>query len=838
MKKIFTLFMAVVACVAMYAMPQNGLKQLDNVKSSAKAKVEAKKAERVEKLAALSMNTERHAIASASATASQTNQENVVTLNFTALDEFKYQTQTQDWFMSMSCMDFEKPEFGYIVKLDYFAPADNYCGTFTEENMDLAYSYMFTSDGQTVTYTDVDMTVTQVSVGKNMTQVIVNATILGSNGVTYQINCVHEMIDPAEKVQTTIKDVVLTINADEYYFSLAGKNDVMDAYLMVRSNRVKADHTNSMDRMNSQFIYNGQALSIMSVESAIITAEEVDNVLSYVANVTFVSTDTVEYSVTMVSPLPAPTEYVDVVCENLSMDESMAAYYGYVYAEAKNDEYEILGMFPGMAAVAGTYTEGVDFYITNNATWNQVEALQYNLVLALDAAGKWTLTGTARCSDNVVYNLDLKWVAPVADEVIKITYDVPATVYYTPAENHKLEFYNDQGEWFAYVAVAGVKPGEPFGVDKVLFSECFLMNNYNWDMPQISDINGVVEQGNDTTKMIASFTCFDGKQYDIEMYYAVPTPATTEKYTIIADFNDQIAEMGAIQIIGYTPDSLLAVSMAMTTEQIEGTYGNDGLFGRLGAEGGMFNFLDNFTYVATYNTDRNGYELNMVLKGQVVVTQDAENNVTAEVDVICDNAVRYLITMICPAKSAGLDYDAQEGEVNRSYNSKDSVMIEAQSDAYGTIIYLSIEAADASDAVDVIFFADKADERLTLPVGTYTINDSQASGSVLANQGVMNGSVYPSFYATLTDGMLNTLYMMVDGTVVVSQNDLGNLHVEINAVNSYDRPIHIVYDDDKIYNAVENVQVEQPNASKQIKDNQLYILRNGEVFNVMGAQVK
>ena len=428
MKKIFTLFMAVVACIAMYAMPQNGLKQLDNVKSSAKAKVEAKKAERVEKLAALSMNTERHAIASASATASQTNQENVVTLNFTALDEFKYQTQTQDWFMSMSCMDFEKPEFGYIVKLDYFAPADNYCGTFTEENMDLAYSYMFTSDGQTVTYTDVDMTVTQVSVGKNMTQVIVNATILGSNGVTYQINCVHEMIDPAEKVETTIKDVVLTFNADEYYFSLAGKNDVMDAYLMVRSNRVKADHTNSMDRMNSQFIYNGQALSIMSVESAIITAEEVDNVLSYVANVTFVSTDTVEYIVTMVSPLPAPTEYVDVVCENLSIDESLAAYYGYVYAEAKNDEYEILGMFPGMAAVAGTYTEGVDFYITNNATWNQVEALQYNLVLALDAAGKWTLTGTARCSDNVVYNLDLKWVAPVADEVIKITYDVPATV--------------------------------------------------------------------------------------------------------------------------------------------------------------------------------------------------------------------------------------------------------------------------------------------------------------------------------------------------------------------------------------------------------------------------
>lgn len=45
MKKFFTLVIALVACAAMYAVPQNGLKQLDNVTSSAKAKVEAKRAE-------------------------------------------------------------------------------------------------------------------------------------------------------------------------------------------------------------------------------------------------------------------------------------------------------------------------------------------------------------------------------------------------------------------------------------------------------------------------------------------------------------------------------------------------------------------------------------------------------------------------------------------------------------------------------------------------------------------------------------------------------------------------------------------------------------------------
>jgi hypothetical protein len=196
--------------------------------------------------------------------------------------------------------------------------------------------------------------------------------------------------------------------------------------------------------------------------------------------------------------------------------------------------------------------------------------------------------------------------------------------------------------------------------------------------------------------------------------------------------------------------------------------------------------------------------------------------------------------MVCPAQSAGLEYDAQEGEVNRTYNlTKDYVTFETNTDANGAIILFNIEAADGSDIVSLIFFADNIDKRLTVPVGTYAINDSQASGSVLACQGVMGNSIYPSFYATLTEyGDLNTLYMLVDGTVVVSQNELGNLHVEVDALNSYERPVHIVYDDDTTPSAVEDVQTEQTTASKQLKNNQLYILRNGEVFNVMGAKVK
>lgn len=824
MKKFFTLVMAVLVVATMFAQ-QNGLKHLDNVKFT-QSKVEFKRAERMEKLAALS----RHAIAPSAASAKKSTQEDVVTLNFSTLDELKYQNKTQDWFMSMSCMDMDKPEFGYIVKFDYFAPADNYCGTFTTENFDREFSYMLTSDGQTVLYDSITLEVTRTFVSKNKAQVNLAATILGSNGVTYKINCVHDVIAPAEKVETTIQDVVLTYNALDWNFTLAGSNEVMNVNMLVRSNRVKGDHSNTVDRMNSHFVYNGDTLSIMTL-LANIEAEEVNNVLSYVAYLNLVSTDTVQYNITMVSPLPAPTQTVDVVCENLAIDESLAPYYGYVYAEAKNDDYEILGMFPGMQAVAGTYTSDVEFYITNNATWDQVEALQYNLTLALDNAGKWMLTGTARCSDNVVYNLDLKWVAPEASQVVKISYETPATVFYTPEDNHKLEFMNDAGEWWSYLAVVGVKPGEAFGIDKVLLSECFLMNNYTWDMPQISDVKGVLEQSNDTTWIFASFTCFDGVQYDIEMFYTVPTPAQTVELTLNGQFNDQIASMGAFQVLAYTPDSTLGVSVAVYADKLEGVYGNDGLFGKLGAEDGMFDFMDSYTYVATYSTQYNGYELNYVLKGQVEVTKDA-NNIVAELDLICDNSVRYLLTILCPV---GMDYDAQEGAVDRTYTSKDNVTIESQTDQYGAMIYFSAEAADASDMVAMLFFSDQADNVLTIPVGTYAINSTQQSGSVMANPGVQGSSVYPSYYATLSNGDLNTLYMLVDGSVEVSKNEGGKLHIEVNALNSYNIPVHIVYDDDTTTD-VEDVQTAS-NVEKLLRDGQLVIIRDSKTYNAQGVEL-
>ena len=77
---------------------------------------------------------------------------------------------------------------------------------------------------------------------------------------------------------------------------------------------------------------------------------------------------------------------------------------------------------------------------------------------------------------------------------------------------------------------------------------------------------------------------------------------------------------------------------------------------------------------------------------------------------------------------------------------------------------------------------------------------------------------------------------MVGGTVTVAKTEAGNLYLEVNAINSYDKPVHIVYNGDGT--GLENVNVNVEGVKKQIIDGQLVIIRDGKAFNAMGTQVK
>lgn len=80
-------------------------------------------------------------------------------------------------------------------------------------------------------------------------------------------------------------------------------------------------------------------------------------------------------------------------------------------------------------------------------------------------------------------------------------------------------------------------------------------------------------------------------------------------------------------------------------------------------------------------------------------------------------------------------------------------------------------------------------------------------------------------------------YFLVEGTVEVSKNEAGNLHVEVNAINSYEVPVHLVYDAGSTTD-VEDITADNTNIQKVVQNGQLLIIRNGKVYNAVGVQVK
>ena len=181
-----------------------------------------------------------------------------------------------------------------------------------------------------------------------------------------------------------------------------------------------------------------------------------------------------------------------------------------------------------------------------------------------------------------------------------------------------------------------------------------------------------------------------------------------------------------------------------------------------------------------------------------VVVEVVDGNLKISIDAANSNNVPMTIVYEVGGKSekvevkGPLKYDATEGALDVTYGADAAVQL-TNGDGYSI---LTVASPDATNEVDLAFFYDAADPETVIPADTYTIDDSYTPGTVLASTGVNNqGQVSLSFYANLDEeGYLVTpIYFLVSGTVEVTKVD-GQLKVEVNAVNSNNVPIHIVYD--------------------------------------------
>ena len=824
MKKLFSLFLVAFVAMSLVAAPATQLKNLSDASAPSANQqrvlrlINQDLTKRANPAAVAEKSfSKQHALGMKKAAA-----EDIVLNGEGFLVGPEYDAATGEWYIALDAQ-------GYFFRLCWYGDEDNYCGTYTFDDMSMDYSwgwYQSVDMFYEIYYQDVTMTVSEKVEG-SLKQIVLDATILDTNDRTYKVHSVHSVISPKSTVESVLNNGTVTM--DLGYYLLEGSNDKMSVKLGVISDIVEGEYTKAHFDMNqTKIVYDGVEQQMLQANMMIGLSELDNNALGYQAALHFYNQDTILHKVSMTVPLPAAKDTIEVECHNLSVDESFADY-GFMMLYASNKEYDIFAMYEGFSAEAGVFD--VALTVTDKNTWLDCTSIRGTLTLKETVDG-WEANIEAYCDDYNWYSIDMNFEVPVPTDTVKVVFDSSAIASFRADQMNMIQLIQFADDYEASITIYNTRLGESFNIEKVLpeYTEF-----YDWTVEssvEIADIKGVLNQRGDTTVINASYIGFNAIQYDVEFWYVVPTPIDIVEIEMPVKFTNALQD-GYYILSSYTPDNSIFISLSpMTDGEVAGTYINDGLFGKFGAEGGRYDFYSGNTFIYV-EAEWQNYTIE---KGELVVEQAKDGKINAVAKFIARNGVYYHVKMTSEYNTH-LDFDEPEEIIDRTYTTADNVTIDDQTENNG-YIYLALTAADGSDMAAFFFFVEEPDEDIIVPAGVYPIDSSEEYGTVYANPGVQGDGVWPSFYARMMeDGSLITpLWLLVDGTVEVTKTADGKPYMEVNAVNSYGVEVHIVFDGSTT--GVENIPVgDAVGTQKWMLDGQLLIIRNGNMYDVTGARL-
>ncbi len=535
----------------------------------------------------------------------------------------------------------------------------------------------------------------------------------------------------------------------------------------------------------------------------------------------------------MAASQAAPVDTIEVICHDLTLNTDFIGLFGMAYIFANNSEYNLTGAIFADSIPPGTYTNCV-MDLKHIATQKMIPAASVTLTLAVDANRNCVITGYMLGEDNICYRLHLSWTPPAATDTVHIAFDHPSRVAYYPDLNHDFMLSNKDDNYDIALDIIGVPMGGTFTERNLNIAYCLIANRATHDTISIAAAEGQVWQSGDTTYLSAQVLGFDAVLYDIHLWYAVPQVTETKEISIYnATFYNELEKDGYFALVGTTNDQSIEFAISLlgnTVEDVPGTYTNDGLFG--GFTGKNYDFIHFIggsysTYLAKWNEERSDYDILSIEKGNAQVTMDEDQNVTLVGEFVAVDGVEYHITITSKVDKPRIQDDAMSGAVERLFVDENQVTIEQQEEDK-----ILLEIMTGSDLMALWFYVEYIDDEIIIPEGEYTIDDSNDYWSVI--QG--DGSLGKSFYATHDGEYFTSLYFLVSGTVTISKKE-GQLHFELHALNSYDVPVHIVYDP-TITTGVASSHLPTINCCKVLRDGQLLMIRDGKTYNVTGARIR
>lgn len=518
---------------------------------------------------------------------------------------------------------------------------------------------------------------------------------------------------------------------------------------------------------------------------------------------------------------PTIADTIDITIGNLEVTD-FTSFMQLFWLEGYTMDYEVSLTIMAKSVAAGTYTSSaVSATIVNTPLKDTVDVLSATVDVFVSEKNKVTASAKVVSKDNKLYRISMAYVIPDPIDTLAISFKQSATRYYMSNYNG----YGFEAEDDKYIVAAYAKTSELNGT--------FEGDDFDIDNSGVGIIDGkdttiihamagkvTFTPKNDTLNILAEIIGMDSILYQVSMFYAIPQPKDTMDLIIKDADMVNLTSMGIYQLQGYTEDYKM-LYIAISSYTIEGDFTVDNFFAQ--GEYTIFQYMtnDNQVVSATF------------LAGNISVSLSDDNIVTMKGQLLASDTILYNVNMSGKFKKEGLSYDAESGPVNKAYTNSE---IELDTNTKGKI-YASLKATNGSDMALIGFNVEATDPDITIPAGVYTIDKSGDKGTVTACPGILGGKVTASFYGKCNaSGALQTpMYFMVAGTVTVENRD-GNLFIEVDALNSFDIPIHITYTVTET--ALENSTVESSSTRKVIENGQLLILRGNDRFNVLGTKIQ
>lgn len=760
-----------------------------------------------------------------------------------------------DWYFVL-----KNERYQFIFDIYGGAP-DNMAGHYTEKDLDIMFSWCAipVANGQTSYYETCDLNIQSEKTGSKI-KYIVEATVVTTLGVGGEVNGAFKLYAEHEVVVANQRWDVALLNCqvvpDDDQFRITGADDTIAVEMTIFSDfGVEGYYTHkSIDPDVSHIIHRGEQKDIMEMEGLIFSSPMITGGVAYVFMTEVLTTDTLFYNIAMEAPI-IPTDTVEVVCHNMAIDDSGGATQATITISASNKQYSILAGYNDTELITPAIYSGerAMVYLTELATEKEIAALDCSIEIDGNRLKGYTVHIEMLGNDHKYYVMDLAYNIPTP--VKTVTLDFPnssKSMYYVDdlgLEELQLANYNEEySVAFDILYINQIMGGE-FTLTDLWEEQTFIVHHNDEEdyYVPIAKVDGKIEQKKEVTYLEATVIGFDSVQYDIKMFYAVPTPTETITYTFDGLGDDEVIFTNALPqgifiLEAMSADGNMLANVQVNrieTESIEGTFYNDGLFSHN-------DFYSYNTFVAVFNEETEEYDEYYLQKGDLKVTIDEERIITAVATFICDNAKQYNLTFKTPYQRAHLPYDTEEGEVNYTYEADSYATVQDWIEGYG-LIYLELVPADFANVSAFYFAATEMDPEIGIPAGVYPINYTFEPGTVIESKGIaMDGYPLESYFCTLQveedeNGEMalyyDELYCMVDGTVTVDKLDGGIMHLEVDAVNSYDQPIKLSYTGPVNTGVEDVITPDSVSVKKLLINGQMYIIRNGVTYTATGAKL-